>query len=325
MNHLVRVILVALATAGAMITWGSVLAQAYPAKPVRIVVPFPPGGNSDVTARLLGQKLDELWGQRFIIENRPGANTIIGADVVAHAPPDGYTLLLTLAETLTMNQYLYKKLPYDPFKDLAPITMVGRSTTVVAVDAKTGPKTLRELVDRARANPGKLTFGAATQTSQLAGEMLKMLAGVDILYVPYKGAAPAIQALLANEVTFIIDGLAGALPHARAGVFRILATTGNRLPTMPALQTIAEAAGLPPFDVSTWQGFFAPGGTPAAIIERLRAGIERVVNTPEVKGKLVDNGLSVAVSATSDEFAAFIRRDAEQRAKVIKEAGISAQ
>ncbi|OGT80630.1 MAG: hypothetical protein A3H91_00305 [Gammaproteobacteria bacterium RIFCSPLOWO2_02_FULL_61_13] len=325
MNRLVRVTVIALVTAGVMIAPAPILAQTYPAKPVRIVVPFPPGGNSDVTARLLGQKLDELWGQRFIVENRPGANTIIGADVAAHAPPDGYTLLLTLAETVTMNQYLYKKLPYDPFKDLAPITMIGRSTTVVAVDAKTGPKTLRELVDRARANPGKLTFGAATQTSQLAGEMLKSLAGVDILYVPYKGAAPTIQAMLANEVTFIIDGLAGTLPHVRTGAFRILATTGNRLASMPELQTIAEAAGLPPFDVSTWQGVFAPGGTPPAIVEKLRAGIERIVNAPEVKGKLQDNGLSVAVSATADAFAAFIRRDAEQRAKIIREAGISAQ
>ncbi|MSQ50593.1 MAG: tripartite tricarboxylate transporter substrate binding protein [Betaproteobacteria bacterium] len=325
MKNLVRVLAVALTAAATVVSFGSVFAQGYPTKPVRIVVPFPPGGNSDIQARMIGQKLDELWGQRFVIENRPGADTIIGAEVVARAPADGYTLLFAVDATVTMNQYLHKKLPYDPIKDFAPITMVGRSTTVVSVDANTGPKTLRELVDRARANPGKLTFGSATLSSQLAGEMLKRLAGLDIVHVPYKGAAPAVQALLANEVSFIIDGLPSALPHVRAGKFRTLATTGSLLPNMPELRTISEAAGLPPFDVSSWQGFFAPAGTPAAIVERLRLGVERVVNIPEVRGKFLDNGVSINLSASPEEFAALIRRDAQVRAKAIKEAGISAQ
>jgi len=324
MNRLAHAAVVALTSAGAMLT-GPVLAQDYPVKPVRIVVPFPPGGNTDIMARLIGGQLSEFWGQRFIIENRPGGDSIIGAVAVAHAPPDGYALLLAGDAVVTMNQYLHKNLPYDPFKDFAPITMVGRSTTVVSVDAKTGPKTMRELVERARANPGRLTFGTATLTAQLAGETLKRLAGIDMVHVPYKGAAPAVQALLANEVSFLIDGLPAALPHVRAGRLRMLATTGSLVPSMPELRTISEAAGLPPFDASSWQGFFAPSGTPAAVVDKLRAGIERVLIIPEMRAKFLDNGVTINVSASADEFSALIRRDAERRARAIKEAGIGAQ
>jgi tripartite-type tricarboxylate transporter receptor subunit TctC len=302
---------------------GSAYAQAYPTKPVRIIVPFPPGGPLDVQTRILGQKLSEAWSQQVVIDNKAGGNTIIGAELAAKAAPDGYTFLMAIDSTLVMNQYLYAKLPYDPLKDFAPISRAVRGTTIIAVDAATGPKTVKELIERAKAAPGKLTFGSGTVTTQLAGEMFKRRLGLDIVFVPYKGSAPSVQALLSHEITFIVDGLAPSVPHIQSGAFRVLAVTGAKpAAALPGVPTLADAANLPGFDVATWQGLVAPAGTPAAIIGKVHGDIARALAMPDVVQKLQAVGLSAEPSASPAEFAAFIRGEADRWAKAIPEAGI---
>lgn len=302
---------------------GPVHAESYPVRPVRIVVPFPAGGPIDFQTRIVGQKLSESWGQQVIVDNRAGGNTIIGAEAVAKAAPDGYTLLMAIDSTLVMNQVLYSKLPYDPLKDFAPVTRAVRGTTIVAVDAASGPKSIRELVERARAHPGTLTFGAGTITTQMAGEMFKKQLGLDIVFVPYKGSAPTVQALLTNEVTFIVDGLAPSVPHINSGTFRVLAVTSGRpAAALPDVPTLAAAAGLPGFDIATWQGLVAPAGTPAAVIDRLHADVGRALNLPDVTAKLASAGLVPDTSTTPAEFAAFIRAEARRWAAAIPDAGI---
>jgi len=308
---------------GAVIGSASAAAQSYPNRPIRIIVPFPAGGPTDVQSRILAEKLSERWGQQVIVDNRAGGNTIIGAVAVAKAVPDGYTLLMAIDSTLVMNQYLYASLPYDPFKDFAPITRVVRGTTVMVTDAATGPATIKALIERARAKPGTLSFGAGTITTQLAGEMFKQQLGLTIITVPFKGSAPSVQALLAHDVTYIVDGLAPSIPHIKNGAFRTLAVTGgHRVAALPGVPTLAEAAGLPGFDIATWQGLIAPTGTPPAVIAKLHDELGRVLALPEVTDKLATFGLTADPSATPAEFATFIRAEADRWAKVIPTAGI---
>jgi len=308
---------------GAVIGSASAAAQSYPNRPIRIIVPFPAGGPTDVQSRILAEKLSERWGQQVIVDNRAGGNTIIGAVAVAKAVPDGYTLLMAIDSTLVMNQYLYASLPYDPFKDFAPITRVVRGTTVMVTDAATGPATIKALIERARAKPGTLSFGAGTITTQLAGEMFKQQLGLTIITVPFKGSAPSVQALLAHDVTYIVDGLAPSIPHIKNGAFRTLAVTGgHRVAALPGVPTLAEAAGLPGFDIATWQGLIAPTGTPPAVIAKLHDELGRVLALPEVTDKFATFGLTADPSATPAEFATFIRAEADRWAKVIPTAGI---
>ena len=308
---------------GAVIGSASAAAQSYPNRPIRIIVPFPAGGPTDVQSRILAEKLSERWGQQVIVDNRAGGNTIIGAVAVAKAVPDGYTLLMAIDSTLVMNQYLYASLPYDPFKDFAPITRVVRGTTVMVTDAATGPATIKALIERARAKPGTLSFGAGTITTQLAGEMFKQQLGLTIITVPFRGSAPSVQALLAHDVTYIVDGLAPSIPHIKNGAFRTLAVTGgHRVAALPGVPTLAEAAGLPGFDIATWQGLIAPTGTPPAVIAKLHDELGRVLALPEVTDKFATFGLTADPSATPAEFATFIRAEADRWAKVIPTAGI---
>lgn len=323
MQPLLRALCIAQLIAFASIPLGAAHAQTYPSRPVRVIVPFPAGGPTDVQTRILGQKLSERWGQQVVVDNRPGGNTIIGAELVAKAAPDGYTLLMAIDSTLVMNQYLYKTLPYDPLADFVPVTRVVRGTTIMAVDAKTGPATVKDLIARARANPGKLTFGAGTITTQLAGEMFKQQLGLNIVFVPYKGSAPTVEALLTHDVSFIVDGLAPSVPHLKSGTFRALAITGgHRVPALPEVPTLAEAADLPGFDIATWQGLMAPKGTPPATIAKLHDDFVRVLALPDVDQKLAAVGLAADPSATPAEFATFIRREAQRWSKVIPAAGI---
>jgi tripartite-type tricarboxylate transporter receptor subunit TctC len=302
---------------------GPAAAQSYPNRPVRIIVPFPAGGPTDVQSRILAEKLSERWKQQVIVDDRPGGNTIIGAMAVAKAAPDGYTLLMAIDSTLVMNQYLYATLPYDPFKDFAPITRVVRGTTIMATDVATGPATIKELIERARAKPGTLSFGAGTITTQLAGEMFKQQLGLNIITVPFKGSAPSVQALLAHDVSFIVDGLTPSVPHIKSGTFRALAVTGgHRVGALPDVPTLAEAADLPGFDIATWQGLMAPAGTPAPVIAKLHDELGRVLALPEVTDRLATFGITADPSQTPEEFAAFIRAEAERWAKVIPTAGI---
>ncbi|HEX9463742.1 MAG TPA: tripartite tricarboxylate transporter substrate binding protein [Alphaproteobacteria bacterium] len=297
-------------------------AQTYPTKPIRMIVPFPAGGPSDVLARVIGQKMTDTFGQQIVVDNRPGGNTIIGAEAVAKAAPDGYTLLMAIDSTLTMNQYLYSKLPYDPLKDFTPISLAGLAPVIIEVDAATGPQSVRELFGRAKANPGKLTYGAGTITTQLIGEMLKSMAGIDIVYVAYRGSAPTVQGLLTREVSFTIDGVTASVPHIESGTFRVLATTGAKpIAALPKVPPLASEPGFAGFDVATWLGLVAPAGTPAPVVNKLAQEIARIAGLPDAKEKLAAAGIDLT-SDRPDEFGHFIRGEAERWSKVIKQAGI---
>jgi len=312
LGHLFVLLLVA------PVCWG----QTYPSRPVRIVIPFPPGGPADLLARLVGQKLSERWSQPVIADNRPGANTIIGTEAVVKAPADGHTLLLTVDSTMTVNPLLYSKLPYDAMRDLAPITLVGWSRTVIVVNAATGPKSLPELVEFARANPGKANFGAGTITSRLAGELLKRKLGLDIVFIPYKGSAPTIQGLLSDDVTFLVVAASAAVPYIRSGKFRALATTGaQRLASLPEVPTVAESVNLPRFDSSVWMGVFAPAGTPPEIVEQLNRDITQIMAEAEIRDRLASIGIDAATDSPA-ELAAFIRKETELWLPVIQQGGI---
>ncbi len=298
------------------------LAQSFPNKPIRIIVPFPAGGPSDVLSRIIGQKMSENWGQQVIVDNRPGGNTFIGAEAVARSAPDGHTLLMAIDSTLVMNQYLYSKIPYDPLKDFAPVTLAVWSHIIIVADAATGPKSVQELIEFARANPGKANFGAGTITTQLGGELFKRAAGINMVFVPYKGSPGTVQGLLSKDVTVIFDGVTSSVPHIKSGKFRVLATAGTRpIPALPGTSKLADMPGFPGFDVVVWQGIVAPAGTPADILSRLHQEIARIYSLPDARDRIMAAGLD-AVTSTPAEFGAFIRREADRWSKAIKEMGI---
>jgi tripartite-type tricarboxylate transporter receptor subunit TctC len=296
--------------------------QTYPSKPIRIIVPFPAGGPSDVGTRVIAQRMSEDWAQQVLVDNRPGANTIIGAEAVAKSAPDGYTLLTAIDSTLTMNQFLYSRIPYDPIKDFAPVTLTVWSPVILVVDALTGPKSVREIIEQAKASPGKLNYGTGTITTQLVGELFKRAARIDITHVPYKGSPGTVQGLLSQDVRFIIDGVTASVPHIRSGKFRALANFGSRsITALPGTPAFAAEAGLPGFDVGVWLGLVAPAGTPAEIIAKLQEEVARTLALPDVKEKLATVGLE-PMKSTPAEFASFIGSEAARWSEVIKQAGI---
>ena len=299
------------------------LAQSYPSKPVHIVVPYPPGGPTDVLSRLFGQKLSERWSQPVITDNRPGAEGIIGTEAVVKAPADGYTLLFTIDSTLSVNPSLYSKLSYDPMRDLAPITLVGWARSLIVVNGASGPKSLAELIQFARANPGKANFGAGATTVRVAGVLLGRRLGLDIVFVPYKGSAATLQGLFSGDVTFLIVAKSTAEPFIRSGRFRALATTSAQpIASLPGVPTVAEAANLPGFDFSTWMGLFAPAGTPGDIVQRLNKDIAQLLAQPEMRDRLALIGLDAAAANSPAEFAAFIRKETELWSRLLPQAGI---
>jgi tripartite-type tricarboxylate transporter receptor subunit TctC len=295
----------------------------YPNRAIRIIVPFPAGGPSDVLARIIGQKLSEDWKQPVLIENRVGANTVIGAQVVATAPGDGYTLLMAIDSTLTMNQYLYKSLPYDPTKDFVPITVVAKTMLLLMVNASSDIKTVADLLAKQKAEPGKLNYGAGTITTQLSGYLLNKAAGTSAQLVRYNGSAQVTQGLLTNSVHYTIDGTSAAFPLIQDGKFRVLAKFDRRpFPPLPNLPLVAEAAGLPNFDeITVWLGLVAPKGTPQAIVDKLQRQVAQVLTDPGVKQKADAAGLFPSTS-TPAEFGTFIRKEAERWSPVVKETGI---
>jgi tripartite-type tricarboxylate transporter receptor subunit TctC len=296
--------------------------ETFPARAVRIVVPFPAGGPADIAARLVGQKMSEDWGAPVVVENRPGANTIIGAQVVARAAPDGYTLLMVIDSTLTMNQYLYRALPYDPLNDFAPITPTVKSMSLLAVASATGPKTVKELMARAKASPGKLNYGSGTITSQLMGVLFHKAAGLDIVHVPFKGTAETVQGLLTGSVDLIYAATVVVSPMIESGQIRALAKLDSRRTPYPELPTLADAADLRDLDdVSVWLGLVAPKGTPKSIIDKINREVVRILADPGVRQKFDQSG-NFAVSSTPEEFAAFIRREANRWSKVLKDVDI---
>ncbi len=297
-------------------------ARDFPNRTMRIVVPFPAGGPADIVARIIGQRMSEDWGQPVVVENRPGANTVIGAQAVAKAAPDGYTILMAIDSTLTMNQFLYRTPPYDPLIDFVPITLTAKSMSLMAV-AASGPKTVTELIAKAKAAPGKLNYGGGTITTQLMGVLFNKAAGLDIVYVPFKGTPETVQGLLTGSVDLIYAASAIVMPLAQSGQIRLLAKMDSRQhPSLPDLPTVAAAAGLKDFDdLSVWLGLVAPKGTPKPIVDKLQQKVAQILADPAIREKSERTG-NYAISSTPNEFAAFIRREAERWSTVLKEANI---
>ena len=276
-------------------------AAAYPTKPVKLVVPFPPGGSLDIAGRLIAQKLGETWGQSVVVENKPGAGGNIGADFVAKSPPDGYTILLGALSTHAVNPSLYKS------KSFAASLPVNSA---------------KEFIAYAKANPGKLAFGSGSNGSagHLAGELFKVETGTDAVHVPFKGGAPATQALLAGDTQFMFDNLANAMSQVKAGKIKALAvTTAQRSSLVPDLPTMAEA-GLAGFDISTWYGLFAPAGTPALVVAKWNADVTKVLNSADVRAKLVADGAEPSPD-TPEQFSQFIARELAKYARIVKASG----
>lgn len=321
MRYLARVFLLAPLLALSFAAAAQERPDGYPNRPIKIVVPFPAGGPSDVLARMIGQKLTEDWGQPVVVENRPGANTVLAAQQVAKAAPDGYTLLMAIDSTLTMNQYLYRTPPYDPFNDFAPITLTAKTMLLLIVNAASDVKSVKDLVAKAKANPGKLNFGAGTITSKLSGHLLNKAAGVDTQLVPYNGSAEVAQGLLTKSVDFSLDGPSASLSLINSGQFRTLAKFDPRpFPPVPDLPMIT--ADIPKLDeITVWLGLVAPKGTPAPIVEALSRQVAKILADPAIKTKADASGLYPATS-TPAEFAAFIRKEAERWGPVVKETGM---
>lgn len=306
----------------ALLGCGALSAQPYPSKPVRIVVGFPPGGATDVVARMIGQKLGEALGQSVLVDNRAGAASNIGAEHVARSPRDGYTLFMGTVST-SINPSLYKKLAYDPLKDFAPVAQVTSTPFLFVVHPSLPARSVREFIALAKARPGELSYGSAGSGSggHLFPEMFASMARVKVLHVPYKGAAPATTAILSGETAFLFDNIVTTLPLARAGRLRALAvTTAARSAAAPEIPTLAES-GVPGYEATAWFGLFAPAGTPQPIIERLNAEVVKVVKLPEMRERFLALGAE-PVGSRPAEFGAFFRNEVAKWAKVVKAAGV---
>jgi len=299
-------------------------AHSFPTRAIRIVVPFPAGGPTDINARIIAQRMSEDWKQPVVIENRPGANTAIGAQMVAKADPDGYTLLAAMDTTLVMNPATASApLTYDPFKDFATVTLTAKNTSLLTVRAADGPNSVKELIARAKAAPGKLNYGAGIITTRLAGYLFAKSAGIEVQLIPYKGSADVVQGLLSGSVDFIIDGVASSLPLIQSGKLRALAKLNGRpLPVLPDLQPLAVAAGLAELeDMSSWIGLVAPAGTPRAVVDKIAREIAAIYADPAVAGRLEQAGIT-AVTSTPPEFDAYFRAEAARWTRVFRESGI---
>jgi tripartite-type tricarboxylate transporter receptor subunit TctC len=304
---------------------GAAQAQPYPSKPIRFVVPYPAGGPLDTVARLLGQKVSESTREPVIVDNKPGAGGNIGADAVAKAAPDGYTILMGAVATHAINPYLYASMPYDAARDFIPVTQIASTPNVLVVNPSVPASTVPEFIAYAKANPGKLNFGSGSTGSagHLAGELFKTMAGVDMTHVPYKGAAPAMNDLIGGQIQLMFDNLASSLAQVRAGRIKALAvTTAKRSALAPQLPTIAES-GLPGFDINTWFGLFVPAGTPRGVVERLHAEFTRALAAPDIREKMLNLGAE-PVGSTPGQFAAYVRAEADKYARVVKASGARA-
>ncbi len=299
-------------------------AQAYPTKPIRMVVGFPPGGGNDIIARMVGSKMQEAWGEPVLIDNKPGANSIIAAEYVAKSAPDGYTLLVNATGGMSVNPVLYAKLPYDPLKDFVPISMVGIFPLVLVVHPSVPAKSVQELVAYARANPGKLDYSAGSTAFQVATEMLKQMTGTDIRHIPYKGSAAAIAAVIAGDVQMTIVDTPPLAAQIKAGKVKALGvTSAKRAASMAELPTVAES-GVPGYEMVLWIGVFAPAGAPREIVSKLNAEIVRIVRLPDIRAEFAGMGVD-PVGNTSEQMAEWIRREIARFGPVVKAANIQAE
>ena len=321
MNLFKGLYIAALLAVPGMFSMVTASAQTYPQRPVHVIVPTPVGGGQDVIIRLMATQLSELWGQQIVVDNRTGAGVIVGTTVAAKAPADGYTLLMTATDHV-LGPSLTKDLPYDPIKDFVPVAEVGVSPLVLVVNPKVNAHTVRELVDYARANPGKLAFGSAGIGSfvHLAGESFKKAANIDMLHVPYQGTAPAYIDLMAGSIQLMFPAAASALGRINSGELRALAvTTEKRISFLPDLPPVADT--YPGFDAAIWYGVLAPSGTPPAIVSKINADMRKVLDSAELKKAVVALGIEIKTGSPQD-FANVLKTDSEKWSKLIKELGI---
>jgi tripartite-type tricarboxylate transporter receptor subunit TctC len=315
------------AAIAAVLLWitGAALAQGFPAKAVHIMVPFPPGGSADLLARILADPLAEGWGKPVIVDNRPGASTIIGAEAVARSPADGHTLFMN-ANSFIINQILRSNLPYNAAKDFVPVTLLVTSTQVIVVNASSAIRSFQELLDAARARPGQLSYatvGPAT-TQHIAGEMLRSVARIDLIYVPFPGGAPAVNAILGNHVVMVIANYSEVSQQLAAGRLRPVAVTSlERYPALRDVPTVAES-GFKDFEATVWFGILAPGATPKETVARIQASMANALGLPAVRAKLGAQGMD-PVGSTPQQYAAHMSAQLAKYAKVITEAGIKAE
>jgi tripartite-type tricarboxylate transporter receptor subunit TctC len=318
-----RMLIAALAASSIALAAPAVWAQtSYPQQPIRIVVPFPPGGATDIMARAVAQRLTEAWKAQVFVDNRPGAGGNVGAELVAKAPADGYTLLMGTVGTHAINGSLYPRMPYDHMKDFAPIVLVAAVPNVLEVNPELPVHSVAELIAYAKANPGKLNFASSGSGTSihLSGELFKVMAGVQMTHIPYKGSAPALTDLMGGQVQLMFDNLPPSLPQIKAGKLRALAvTTATRAPALPDVPTIAEA-GLPGYESSSWFGLLAPTGTPRDIVVKLNAEIASWLATPEAREKLTAIG-AIAMGGTPEDFARHIAAETTKWAGVVKASG----
>ena len=314
--------------AAALLTFATAAAaQPWPARPVRIVVAYPPGGGIDVMARQIAEKLTGAWGQPVLVENRPGANTIVATDAVAKSPADGLTVLMTTDATFSINPHLYPKLPYDAQRDFIPVTMLVLLQQLLVAHPSLPASTLPELIALAKQKPGSINYASYGSGSQphLSGEMLKYKAGIDLVHVPYKGISLAVPAVMAAEVQLTFAGIATSMPQLKAGRIKALAIGGaKRSPLVPEVPTFTEL-GYPEVETHAWFGFFVPAGSPREAVSRIYSDTRKILDDPEFRQKqLVDKGYEVVGSAP-EEFAAYIRKDSESRARAVKISGAKAE
>ena len=312
-------------TALGLITATAALAQSWPAKTVRIIVPFPPGGGLDFFARVMAPKLQENLGQQIVVENRSGAGGMVGADAAAKAAPDGYTLLMASSAELTINQHLYPKMAYDAIRDFAPVTYAAHAAMLFSVHPSLPAKTLPELIALARSRPGQLSFASAGTggVQHLAGEILKTVAKIDIVHVPYKGAGPAVIDMVGGQVQMGFTALPSSIQHARSGRLRPIAvTSAKRSEAAPELPTFTEL-GFPALDLVVWYAALFPARTPPEIVARMSAEINRAVNSPDVKAKLLEQGVE-SVGTTPDQLAKFMQSESARYGRIIRDTGAKA-
>ncbi|HTO47655.1 MAG TPA: tripartite tricarboxylate transporter substrate binding protein [Burkholderiales bacterium] len=298
-------------------------AETYPAKPVRLIVPYPPGGSADILARAIGQKAGDGLGQSMVVENRPGAGTAIGTEALAKSAPDGYAIMIGTVSSHAINPALNPKLPFDPVRDFTPVSLVATIPFAMIVHPSVPAKTVQEFVALARAKPGTLNYSSAGNgtSNHLAGELLRSMAGIDVVHIPYKGSAPALNDLLAGQVALMFDLVLTAAPHVKSGAARGLAVTGaQRSSVLPELPTVAES-GIPGYEVSAWFGIFAPAGVPQPAVQRLNAEFVKALEQPDLRQRLASQGAE-PLTSTPDEFAVYLRSEIDKWAKVVKAAGM---
>jgi len=306
-----------LAVLAAVCATAPAMAQDYPTRPVRIIVPFPAGGVADIMARIVGQRISEGFAQPVIVDNRAGASAIIGSEMVAKATPDGYTVLLANLPVMAINSLTYDKLPYDPLRDFAPVTLLSDQPYIIAIHPGVPAKDLPAFIQLAKQKPGQFTFGSASSSTMLCGELLKLVGGFDMLHVPYKGSAPAINDLLGGQITLLIDPVITLAPHAAAGKLRALAVTASkRSNAAPQVPSYTEF-GLKNLDMTSWQGIVAPAGTPRPVIDRLHAGIAKALKQPDTVDRLNKQGVT-PLGQPSAEFRAFVKREFDRWSDVAR-------